>query len=300
MNRASRRTHQGVFHGGFTLVELLVVIGIIALLVSILLPTLNRAREAANKAKCLSNLRQLGQGNTMYIAAWNGWAVPGILGNGNDAINGTKTRAAWHNINWYRRALNMQEWVVGNGQKDKAPDGLLCPSAVQARDENNGKGGAINHSYGYNIRHLNYVPKPLIITLPTASTWNANTEFAGIKANKIKSSAHKIQFMDAMTQFVQPQHGGHYFIIPDYDDLKDDATATENAEATYCAYRHNPRDKKSSAAQINVVFWDGHAETMSRGQIQPVKVPMEPNPPADGPIANRTLAWDYYWELGVP
>ena len=51
---------------GFSLVELLVVIGIIALLVGILLPVLSRAREESKKTACLSNLRQLGQGMLMY------------------------------------------------------------------------------------------------------------------------------------------------------------------------------------------------------------------------------------------
>ena len=73
--RPSRRHAAPVAHAlsGFTLTELLVVIGIIALLISILLPALNKARDSASRVVCLSNVRQLYQGIESYCDDNRDW-----------------------------------------------------------------------------------------------------------------------------------------------------------------------------------------------------------------------------------
>src|SRR5437764_15367055 len=72
---------------GFTLVELLVVIGIIAVLIGILLPALSRAQAQAKSVQCMSNLRQLGTGIQMYVNANRGSLPFGDYTGGSGATN---------------------------------------------------------------------------------------------------------------------------------------------------------------------------------------------------------------------
>lgn len=76
VNQTIRRSRSA----GFTLVELLVVIGIIALLISMLLPAMNRAMQTAKSVNCQSNLRQCGQWLIMYAQENKGWMFPSGLG----------------------------------------------------------------------------------------------------------------------------------------------------------------------------------------------------------------------------
>ena len=63
----------------FTLVELLVVIGIIALLIGLLLPALNRARASSMKTACAANLAEIGRAFEFYANDHNGWYPPSVL-----------------------------------------------------------------------------------------------------------------------------------------------------------------------------------------------------------------------------
>jgi len=140
-----RRTHRHVNPtAAFTLVELLVVIGIIALLIAILLPSLNRARETANRVKCASNLRQIGQAMLLYAGENKGhyprtYYTPGApltdaaspfvqLGAGAASpFGGTKGFVGTNNV---AAAI----FLLMRTQ-DVTPEVFLCPSSSAVRDD---------------------------------------------------------------------------------------------------------------------------------------------------------------------
>ena len=120
---------------GFTLVELLVVIGIIAILVSIMMPALARARNQAMKVNCMSQVRQICQAVMMYATNQKGW-LPGPLGQTNPGgphtQYGVETGSLW----------------TTNCLRD--PRVWICP--VDARRD-----AELKYSYTYNCRMAVYV-----------------------------------------------------------------------------------------------------------------------------------------------
>ena len=103
---------------GFTLVELLVTIGCVAVLMALLLPALSVAREQARSVQCLSNLRQLHLANVAYQTDAEGAPVPVKVG-----AAGT-VYTPWLSNRDFRRALGVAQAAA------RFDDPLACPNAL--------------------------------------------------------------------------------------------------------------------------------------------------------------------------
>jgi prepilin-type N-terminal cleavage/methylation domain-containing protein/prepilin-type processing-associated H-X9-DG protein len=107
----------------FTLVELLVVIGVIAVLVAILLPVMARARESARRVQCLSNLRQLGIATVLY-AHHNRGLVPSVA-----TSSGSPVPHDW--LHWQTKptARDLQQSAIAPYlSRPLSPRVFVCPS----------------------------------------------------------------------------------------------------------------------------------------------------------------------------
>ncbi|HWL92743.1 MAG TPA: prepilin-type N-terminal cleavage/methylation domain-containing protein [Phycisphaerae bacterium] len=151
--------HRPATHaGGFTLIEVLVVIAIIGILLSLLLPALSASREKSRGTQCLTRLRSLAHGWHMYADDHDDVAVPGRMhnaggGTGNpanyyDVGNGEKYRPRWAaTMGKYVGLFAFNPPVPDADRQDYDSNAYQCPTVPDRMDSR-------NHAYGYNYQFL--------------------------------------------------------------------------------------------------------------------------------------------------
>jgi prepilin-type N-terminal cleavage/methylation domain-containing protein/prepilin-type processing-associated H-X9-DG protein len=266
---------------GFTLVELLVVIGIIALLISILLPALNNARRQARTVQCASAMRQFGQANGIYVSEQKGWCVPVKTAAGSNpdtAFWGTLSYHAWYHNEVMRKILGMPFPPIaktGNGGTtystsdwvENWTDGLLCPESAVSREL---KKGTITHSYGWNRTTLGHIGDPQW-TKKLSPAFNAGLV---VKISQVKRSAEKIQMLDGNWFYLEGPWMDRGDVASSNSGPAEVADSPADWRKKWDVYGDrepgggNPNTVSYRHKQgANVLFYDGHVSWMPKQDI---------------------------------
>ncbi len=220
----------------FTLVELLVVIGIIALLIGLLLPALSRAREQAKAVKCLSNLHQLGLAAFGYVADNRG-SLPLAKGNGSIYWDYDETNPA-----------NLLPGILWEGHTNAAVQ--QCPSY-------DGTAAGMPDPYtGYNY-NTSYIGGGVGETTPITTM----PVKPSAKLGSMNHTSQTAMFGDAMSA-----GGTNKFMrspmLMTGTDIGDAVSVATRLAGTQ-GYRH--------MGKTNVCFLDGHAQPVSNQYTQACK-----------------------------
>lgn len=261
-------------HAGFTLVELLVVIGIIAVLISILLPSLSKARRAANSVACLSNLRQMMQATQMYGQDYGNY-FPYAVMQQYDAGNGVQQdRVWWHFLSVY---MGISDAVTVDGGRISAAIDKGCKE-IDLSDTRYFTGYGMN----YYLRMMD--PQGVPDYIPTyrpyysGARWgNSGEGLPPVKQTRIKYPDRMIIYGDAFKELLTPTFYMNPGGVPDsFQDLWYWGGPNKNYTTNgWCIWltpdeipnswgiRGGNSDPMRHDGRANYVFVDGHAESLT-------------------------------------
>lgn len=240
-------------HRAFTLVELLVVVGIIAILISILLPALQNARKSAQTVQCLSNMRQIGQA-IQGFAATHDDRYPAASTGIYTQSDGTQATKAWTWVTVVNYFYYKNMTVASNGtlvtetitQGEPGKGQLGCPSWTQYYYNSNGRGTWV-------ITDFTDKTESVIVT-PTPADFMALN--LGTKTSRVVSPSQKILLREGQAgNTIRGGPGTTPIVLPNTTDLTVPWWSTHSG---YFSFRHG-NDKARSG---NFLFADSHAETI--------------------------------------